>query len=117
MLITGVGILGYLYAPSVSAGGYYLWCALMGFGTGFWALFVTNASEQFGTNLRATATTSIANFVRGALVLITGAFTWLRSYLGIVDAAAVVGMACVVISLAAIWATRETFGRDLEFQE
>ena len=33
----------------------YWICAGLGFGTGFWAIFVTMGAEQFGTNLRATA--------------------------------------------------------------
>ncbi len=48
----------------------YAICAAMGFSTGFWAIFVTMGAEQFGTNLRATAATTIPNLVRGSLPLI-----------------------------------------------
>jgi len=57
----------------------YWICALLGFGTGFWALFVTMAAEQFGTNIRATATTTVPNMVRGSLVLVSILFTSLKT--------------------------------------
>src|SRR5207344_2698967 len=47
----------------------YWICAGLGFGTGFWAIFVTMGAEQFGTNIRATAATTIPNMVRGSLPL------------------------------------------------
>jgi MFS family permease len=49
-------------------GAFYGLCAALGFAAGYWAVFVTVAAEQFGTNLRATATTTVPNFVRGAVV-------------------------------------------------
>ena len=52
-----------------SAAGMYWICAGLGFGTGFWAIFVTMGAEQFGTNLRATAATTIPNMVRGMLAI------------------------------------------------
>src|SRR5689334_21885399 len=52
----------------------YLVCAMLGFSTGFWAIFVTMGAEQFGTNLRATAATTIPNIVRGSLPLINMMF-------------------------------------------
>ena len=48
----------------------YAACTALGFSTGFWAIFVTMGAEQFGTNLRATAATTIPNMVRGSLPLI-----------------------------------------------
>src|ERR1700743_4011288 len=48
----------------------YWLCAALGFSTGFWAIFVTMGAEQFGTNLRATAATTIPNMVRGSLPLL-----------------------------------------------
>ena len=57
-------------------------CTVLGFATGYWAVFVTVASEQFGTNVRATATTTAPNFVRGAVVPLTLAFSALKPSLG-----------------------------------
>jgi len=55
----------------------YVICTALGFSTGLWAIFVTMGAEQFGTNLRATAATTIPNMVRGALPLITMLFLYL----------------------------------------
>ncbi|MBA2746639.1 MAG: MFS transporter, partial [Flavisolibacter sp.] len=64
----------------------YIICAGLGFGTGFWAIFVTMAAEQFGTNLRATAATTVPNMVRGSLPLIIVLFKWLRESMDYVTA-------------------------------
>ncbi|HCD48522.1 MAG TPA: MFS transporter, partial [Cryomorphaceae bacterium] len=63
--ITMVGML--VFFTSSSALQLYISTGIMGFGTGFWAVFVTIGAENFGTNLRATAATSIPNMVRGSL--------------------------------------------------
>lgn len=109
--------LGYFTLGRTSAPALYAFCALLGIGSGYWAVFVTAASEQFGTNLRATAATTIPNFVRGAVVLLTLAFQALKSPLGVQGSAIFVG---TVTLLSAVLATRslgETFGRDLNFVE
>jgi len=95
----------------------YLICAGLGFGTGFWAIFVTMAAEQFGTNLRATAATTVPNMVRGSLPLIIGLFKWLRSYTGYVEAGMITGALVMVIAIGAAIMTRETFGKDLNYVE
>ena len=64
-------------------------CVFLGVATGYWAVFVTVASEQFGTNIRATVTTTAPNFVRGSLVPVTLAFEALRGPLGVTGAALV----------------------------
>ena len=61
----------------------YFICAALGFGSGFWAIFVTIGAEQFGTNLRATAATTIPNMVRGTVPLILMLFQFLRSLPGV----------------------------------
>jgi MFS transporter, putative metabolite:H+ symporter len=87
----------------------------LGFATGYWAVFVTVASEQFGTNIRATVTTTAPNFVRGFLVPVTMLFEALRGRLGITGSAAVVGALTIVIALVALAGIDETYGRDLDF--
>ncbi len=52
-----------MYGASVTM--FYTICGIMGFSVGFWAIFVTVAAEQFGTNLRATAATTVPNYARG----------------------------------------------------
>ena len=84
---------------------------------GYWAVFVTSASEQFGTNLRATATTTAPNFVRGALVLMNLAYAALRPELGVVTGALVVGVVVLGFAFVGLVGIDETFGKDLDFVE
>jgi MFS transporter, putative metabolite:H+ symporter len=95
----------------------YLICAGLGFGTGFWAIFVTMAAEQFGTNLRATAATTVPNMVRGALPLVILLFKGLRSSMGYLEAGIITGIIVMVIGLTAAMFSQETFGKDLNFVE
>ncbi|MGN6402488.1 MAG: MFS transporter [Flavisolibacter sp.] len=96
----------------------YWICAGLGFGTGFWAIFVTMAAEQFGTNLRATAATTVPNMVRGALPLIILLFKWLRNVTGnYVTGGLITGIIAMVIGLAAVAYSKETFGKDLNYVE
>lgn len=98
----------------------YIACALLGFSTGFWAIFVTMAAEQFGTNLRATAATTVPNMVRGALPLINIMFLdvfqkdWGWT---IVKSGITTGIIVMVITLIAAYFTEETFGKDLNYVE
>ncbi|MBO9566121.1 MAG: MFS transporter [Niastella sp.] len=98
----------------------YAACAALGFSTGFWAIFVTMGAEQFGTNLRATAATTIPNMVRGALPLINMMFkdvfqdNWKW---GLIQSAIVTGIIVMVVSLIAAFFTQETFHKDLNYVE
>ncbi|HEU4903882.1 MAG TPA: MFS transporter [Flavisolibacter sp.] len=98
----------------------YLICGLMGFSTGFWAIFVTMGAEQFGTNLRATAATTIPNMVRGSLPLINMLFKnlfqdqWKWS---LVKSGIVTGAIVIAITLVAAYFTEETFHKDLDYVE
>jgi len=98
----------------------YAICALLGFSTGFWAIFITMGAEQFGTNLRATAATTIPNMVRGALPLINLLFlnlfqkTWNWSLL---QSGIVTGVIIMTITMIAFYFTEETFHKDLNYVE
>ena len=101
-----------------SANRMYWICAGLGFGTGFWAIFVTMAAEQFGTNLRATAATTIPNMVRGMLtVLILPLFQLFRSSTGYVTGGWLTAVVIMVITIVAALFTKETFGKDLNYVE
>ncbi|MGM9508855.1 MFS transporter [Larkinella sp. GY13] len=117
ILLTGLLVAVYLFVPMQSASVFYLLCTGLGFTVGYWALFVTIAAEQFGTNLRATVATTVPNFVRGSINLMTPVFLVLRESLGILSAAAVLGGVVMLIALAALWEMEETFGKDLNFLE
>ena len=96
----------------------YFICAGLGFGTGFWAIFVTMAAEQFGTNLRATATTTIPNMVRGMLAIaILPLFKLLRNYTGYYNAGWIIAIIIMTVSIYAVYKIEETFGKDLNFLE
>ena len=98
----------------------YAICAFLGFSTGFWAIFITMGAEQFGTNLRATAATTIPNVVRGALPLINLLFldlfqqSWKWS---LTQSAIVTGVVVMAITLTAFYFTEETFHKDLNYVE
>ena len=95
----------------------YWICAGLGFGTGFWAVFVTMAAEQFGTNLRATAATTVPNMVRGALPLIIFLFKALRSAMPYATAGIITGAVVMLVAIIAAAYSTETFGKDLNFIE
>jgi MFS transporter, putative metabolite:H+ symporter len=96
---------------------FYTIATLIGFATGYWAVFMTTAAELFGTNIRATATTSAPNFVRGAVIPITLMFKWLSPGLGVMNAAIVVGLLTFILAYIALYLIDETFGRDINFTE
>ena len=117
ILFSSLFIIIYLFVPGKTSFYFYSLCVLLGFAIGYWAVFVTIASEQFGTNIRSTVTTTVPNFVRGAVIPITLAFEFFRSSLGMVYSALAVGTICLVIALFALYHLTETFGKDLNYIE
>jgi len=117
--ITALGIaLYFTIQHNGSATTMYILSGLLGFGTGFWAMFVTVGAEQFGTNLRATAATTIPNMARGTLPLIIMLFQWLRDTTGsYITGAWITGVIIMAISITASFGLKETFHRDLNFLE
>ena len=110
----------YLNAYGISASTFYLLCFTMGFSVGYWVLFVTIAAEQFGTNIRATVTTTVPNFVRGSLPLIILFYSYFRDTIfegDILKSGMIVGSILSLISLLALWKMKETFHIDLDYTE
>jgi MFS family permease len=89
----------------------------LGFFGGYWAVFLTSSSEQFGTNLRMTVTTTVPNFVRGALIPITLVFKALIAQVGLINSAAIVGAVCFSLAIYSVSSLKETFGKSLDFVE
>lgn len=115
-----ISVIIYFTQAGKSASFMYATCAALGFSTGYWAIFVTMGAEQFGTNLRATAATTIPNMVRGSLPLISLLFKdILQANLGynILTSGIITGTLVLVITLAAAWFTEETFSKDLNYIE
>jgi len=117
LVATAVGVGLYFTVATHSIFTFYAVVFFLGIAAGYWAVFVTTASELFGTNLRATVTTTAPNFVRGAVALITPAFLTLRTSYGATTAALSLGVVTLTIAFIALRGIDETFGRDLNFVE
>ena len=117
ILLTTVFIGSYLLTRGASLKFFYANCLALGFSIGYWAVFVTIASEQFGTNIRSTVTTTVPNFVRGAVVPLTFFFQLLKPNFGIIGAAAWVGSVSLFLAVAALGFLEETHGKDLDYCE
>jgi MFS family permease len=118
--LTILGVLFYFSPLNRSNASMYAVCGFLGFATGFWAIFVTMGAEQFGTNIRATAATTIPNMVRGALVLINLLFiNLLQGSLGwsFLNSGIITGVIVISITLVAAYFTEETFHKDLDYLE
>jgi len=115
--ITIAAIAVYFLCTGVSSTLFYGFCGFLGFGIGYWAIFVTVAAEQFGTNLRATVATTVPNFVRGMTVPITLLFQLLRGPLGLFGSAICVGTLTMIVALFSLWRIQETFHKDLDYFE
>lgn len=110
-------VLYFVVGRGASPAAFLALCALLGVSGGYWAVFVTVAAEQFGTNIRATVATTVPNFVRGLVVVVNLMFLWLRPELGLVGAAVAVGVIWFGLGLAGALRLRETFGVDLDYVE
>jgi MFS transporter, putative metabolite:H+ symporter len=117
ILLTLAAMAAYFLAAGRTAAAFYGIILLLGLGIGYWAVFVTIAAEQFGTNIRATVATTVPNFVRGAVLPITLGFNFCRGRFGIIDGALVIGLACIFIALWALRGLEETHGKDLDYIE
>ena len=111
-------VIAYFFMKGVPVQQFYLLFTVMGIAGGYWVVLITSASEQFGTNLRATVTTSVPNFIRGSLVPISLLYG-LFQYTGIhkLHSALIVGVICCVAAFIAASKLKETYGKDLDYYE
>ncbi|MAV90152.1 MAG: MFS transporter [Bdellovibrionaceae bacterium] len=117
LVLTAVLTFTYVLQSGWSAEAFYVLCFLLGVSTGYWAVFVTIAAEQFGTNIRATVTTTVPNFVRGSVVPVTLAFGYFRGHIGMIPSVTVVGAVVFALAGLSLWKMKETFGKDLNYFE
>ncbi|MBU2018076.1 MAG: MFS transporter [Bacteroidetes bacterium] len=117
LIFTLAGVILMLTTNYTSASTYYFYCVWLGLGTGYWAMFVTIGAEHFGTNLRATAATTIPNMVRGMVVPMVFFFDFFKVNQGVVGAAIWVGLACFGLGIYSIITIPETHGKSLDFIE
>ncbi len=117
MILTIIAVAFYFLQGSRSPEFFYGVCCALGFSVGYWAIFVTVAAEQFGTNLRATVATTVPNFVRGMVVPITLLFQYFKPNLGLEGSALAVGAICTIGAFIALVSLEETFHKDLDYFE
>ena len=117
ILLSFVFVLIYLLAPFRDVTMLYILCACLGFCSGYWTLFITVAAELFGSNLRATVATTVPNFVRGTVIPLTFLFLWMKSYVGTIYGALIVGIFTYAIAILALVYLEETFKKDLNYTE
>lgn len=120
-IISIIGTLWFFHLQGQDVGTLYWVCVILGFGTGFWAMFVTMAAEQFGTNIRATVATTVPNMARGSLNLVSLLFVQLQRHLApehaYFQSGWITGIIVFVIAFIALIMTKETFGKDLDYIE
>jgi MFS family permease len=117
--LTIISSAAYFLLHNISLAGFYAICFFLGFSAGYWVVFMTIATEQFGTNIRATVTTTVPNFVRGSVVPVTLLFQYLRGLFNgsLIYAGVVVGLLTIGFSFWALHYVQETFHKDLNYLE
>ena len=115
--LTITGICWFFNLQGQTVNTFYAACALLGFATGFWAMFVTMAAEQFGTNIRATVATTVPNMVRGSLNLVSLLFVSMQPSQGYLKSGWITGIVVMIIGIISLLFTEETFGKDLNYIE
>ncbi len=126
LLLTIVAIILYYTVGSQSRVAFYTVATFVGFATGYWAVFITTAAESFGTNIRATVTTTAPNFVRGAVIPMTLLFGLFQSFFlnsgetigqSRISGAIAVGVIVMILAFLSWYNLKETFGKDLDYTE
>ena len=117
LLLTLVGVIIMLFSGKKTENMYYFYCFWIGFGSGFWAMLVTVAAEQFGTNLRSTATTSVPNMIRGSVPIMLIGFDYLKQTRSVIISAAIVGAIAFAMGIYATLTISETHNREMDFVE
>ncbi|MCK6648989.1 MAG: MFS transporter, partial [Bacteroidia bacterium] len=117
IFLTGIGIMLYFTVASYSETIFYSTILFIGFATGYWAVFMSTASELFGTNIRATVTTTAPNFVRGSLIFVTMLIDLIARYTNRIEAIIITGIILFIIAMISLWRLEETFNKDLNYIE
>lgn len=117
VLISALSVVVYLSAKGITTT-QFVWLTLfLGFGVGYWPIFVTIPAEQFGTNIRATVTTTVPNFIRASLIPINAAFAALSANYGMITSGYIMMAILSIIALLSISQLKETFHTDLNYVE
>jgi len=117
LVFTFVGVALLLFSGNKTENMYYFYCGWIGLGCGFWAMFVTVSAEQFGTNMRSTATTSVPNMVRGTVPIMLIGFDYLKLSQSVITSAAVIGLIAFGLGIYSTLTISETHHKDLDYVE
>ncbi|MFA5244375.1 MAG: MFS transporter [Pedobacter sp.] len=119
LFLSIISISTYFMIHDISLFAFYSICLFLGFSVGYWVIFMTIATEQFGTNIRATVTTTVPNFVRGAVVPLSLLFQYLKGVFNgsLIQAGIIVGALSLVLAFWALHKMEETFTKDLDYLE
>lgn len=117
LILSAISVVAYLSATGITNSKFIWLCFFMGFAVGYWATFVTIASEQFGTNIRATVTTTVPNFVRGSLIPINSLFNLFVVHYGMVNSGYIMMFLLTAIALFSVSQLKESFHKDLDYVE
>jgi putative MFS transporter len=118
LLIALVTMIVYTQSVGATPSFIYLLCFILGTCAGYWAVLVTTAAEQFGTEIRSTVATSVPNFVRGSGMIMATSFLILKSFqVSIINSVLIIGGSVFAISFIALFILRETYGTDLDYLE
>lgn len=107
----------YFASNGISPNLFYFITFALGLAMGYWAIFITVASEQFGTNIRSTVTTTVPNFVRGATVLMTIWWSYMSTGMGILQSAIIIGVVVITVAIIATFFLEESHGKELDYIE
>lgn len=123
LIFTLIGVVLLVSGAAKTVNMYYFFMVWLGLGTGYWAMFVTLGAEQFGTNIRSTAATTIPNMVRGSLPLMVILFNFVKDDFfvlpddGVIISAIIVGSIAFVLAIYSTLTIEETHNKDLDFIE
>ena len=117
LLITLVFINIFFFLRQPSPALVYVLMFFIGISVGYWAIFVTVAAEHFGTNIRATVTTTVPNFARGFVIPVTLLYAWLKPHFGVLHSGLAVGWISIALGFIGLLGLRETFHDDLDYLE
>lgn len=115
VILSSSGIIAYFFLKDISTKMFYGFCIFMGLASGYWAIFVQVAAEQFGTNMRATATTAITNFGRATLVPLSMLFMYFKADYGLMGTGLSIGILTIVLSIVPLFYLKETFHTNLDY--
>lgn len=117
LIVSALSVVAYLNATIVNSQQFMWLCLFLGFGVGYWPIFVTIPAEQFGTNIRATVTTTVPNFIRASLIPINAAFAMFSTKYGMITSGYIMMAILTIIAMFSLSQLKETFTKDMNYLE